>query len=236
MIITLKTLKQQTFKIEVEENESVRSFKEKIEAHKGNEFPANCQKLIYAGKILSDDQKIGEYDIDEKKFVVIMVTKPQAFPEESSEGSSATQGTAKAANQTPSKPETTKESSETPAEAKSSTSTGETEAKPKSEKPAEDSSVTSVNVESLDISAAESTLVLGEDYEKMVSQIVEMGYERDDVERALRASFNNPDRAVEYLITGVLPPENEPQADSPPVGSIQSSNTIPVPSGNEGKY
>ncbi|GFS76892.1 UV excision repair protein RAD23 homolog A [Nephila pilipes] len=232
MFITLKTLKQQTFKIEVEETESVRMFKEKIEAHKGNEYPANCQKLIYAGKILSDDTKIGEYDIDEKKFVVIMVTKPQSSQEESSENTTS-QAQTKATNQLPSKPETTKESTETPAEVKSNTSTAETEAKPKSEKPAEDNSVTSVNVESLDISAAESTLVLGEDYEKMVSQITEMGYERDDVERALRASFNNPDRAVEYLITGVLPPENEPQAETPSVGNVQSSNTIPVPSGND---
>ncbi|GFQ94106.1 UV excision repair protein RAD23 homolog A [Trichonephila clavata] len=231
MIITLKTLKQQTFKIEVEETESVRTFKEKIEAHKGNEFPANCQKLIYAGKILSDDTKIGEYDIDEKKFVVIMVTKPQTSQEESSE-SSASQAQTKAVNQMPSKPETSKESTETSAEVKPNTS-AETESKPKSEKPAEDSSVTSVNVESLDISAAESTLVLGEDYEKMVSQITEMGYERYDVERALRASFNNPDRAVEYLITGVLPPENEPQAEPSAVGAVQSTNAIPVPTGSD---
>lgn len=57
----------------------VRALKEKIEAEKGSEaFPVAGQKLIYAGKILSDDVPIREYRIDEKNFVVVMVTKVTA--------------------------------------------------------------------------------------------------------------------------------------------------------------
>lgn len=54
----------------------VKALKEKIEAERGKDnFPVSGQKLIYAGKILQDDTPIKDYKIDEKNFVVVMVSK-----------------------------------------------------------------------------------------------------------------------------------------------------------------
>lgn len=40
----------------------------------------------------------------------------------------------------------------------------------------------------------------GADYESAILNMMEMGFEREEVVRAMRASFNSPDRAVDYLM------------------------------------
>jgi UV excision repair protein RAD23 len=49
---------------------------------------------------------------------------------------------------------------------------------------------------------AASNLLSGSNLDTTINQLMEMGggsWDRDKVQRALRAAYNNPERAVEYL-------------------------------------
>lgn len=41
----------------------------------------------------------------------------------------------------------------------------------------------------------------GEALQQAINGMVEMGFDKDQAIKAMRASFNNPDRAVEYLMS-----------------------------------
>uniref|UniRef100_A0A3B1IW68 UV excision repair protein RAD23 n=1 Tax=Astyanax mexicanus TaxID=7994 RepID=A0A3B1IW68_ASTMX len=208
MQITLKTLQQQTFKIDIDAEETVKALKEKIENEKGKEsFPVAGQKLIYAGKILNDDTALKEYKIDEKNFVVVMVAKPKAAPAAAQPSAAATTtSTASSSTTTPT----------TPSAASATPSATPAESAPKEDKPAEEKPPSTAAPASTPARYKHLThltmclslilscflfAVTGQSYENMVTEIMLMGYEREQVVAALRASFNNPDRAVEYLLT-----------------------------------
>lgn len=214
MKITLKNLQQQTFIVEIEANKTVKQLKQKIEEDKGKEYPSENQRLIYAGKILSDDSLLSEYNIDEKKFIVVMVTKPKP-PEKVESGD----GNLDSKSTVPATPATATPQSGSTAAQPAATDTS-TPAQPAAA-PANISNV------------AESTLLMGEEYENMVKNIMDMGYPRDQVEQALRASYNNPDRAVEYLITGIpsIPDDQDAvgeTADMSGVDERQSDSDDPL--------
>ncbi|XP_014217305.1 UV excision repair protein RAD23 homolog B isoform X2 [Copidosoma floridanum] len=204
MIVTLKNLQQQTFTIEIESSQTVKELKDKIETQKG--FPALYQKLIYAGKILVDEQPLSEYNIDEKKFIVVMVSKPKATSEASSSVDKSAESESKD-KEPKSSPEvatttpTTTPSTPTVAAAVStppSTPATQTSAPTR---PTE-SNLSTDTATTGGFAQAESVLLVGEEYNDMVKRIMDIGYGREQVEQALRESHNNPDRAVEYLLGG----------------------------------
>jgi UV excision repair protein RAD23 len=84
-----------------------------------------------------------------------------------------------------------------------------------------------VSTEADSYGQAASNLVAGTNLEATIQSILEMGggtWDRDIVLRALRAAFNNPERAVEYLYSGI--PE-QMEAPAPPVGSQPAQASVP---------
>merc|ERR1719487_2808650 len=56
-------------------------------------------------------------------------------------------------------------------------------------------------------------IVTGEQYQQIVQQYLEMGFTQDVIENAMRAAFNNPERALDYIMNGI--PEDVSQQPAP---------------------
>jgi len=225
MRVTIKNLQQQTFIVDIEANKTVFNLKEEIEKLKGCDYQIERQKLIYAGVILEDDKELTSYNIDEKKFVVVMVKREVGNLNVKSDKTSPTVQSdikdEKSKEEEPKEPakvevksaEDVKTTKETEISASAQTSSTTT--------PVDNQPSSSIDYRT----QAESHLSVGQEYADTVNSIVEMGYSRDMVERAMMASFNNPERAVEYLISGIpeteggLEPNIIPESNSP-------SNTV----------
>ncbi|KNC97430.1 UV excision repair protein Rad23 [Spizellomyces punctatus DAOM BR117] len=206
MKLTIKTLAQKSFHIEAEPTDKISEVKKRIEESQG--FEVSQQKLIYSGKILEDSKTVEECKIEEKGFLVVMTGKPKAAaPSTPAPAAAPAAPSAPIASTAPTVPSTP--ATPTPASAASDTTT------------------TAVPVEGGSFDA--STLATGSAYGSAVQNLVEMGFERDQVVRAMRAAFNNPDRAAEYLMTGIPEHVTRDLAPQPPAPSAGAAPAVPAP-------
>ncbi|KAF9701891.1 hypothetical protein EKO04_000179 [Ascochyta lentis] len=222
MKITFKDLKQNKFVIEAEPSETIGELKAKIQSDKGWEVPQ--QKLIYSGKILQDANTIESYSIEEKGFIVCMVSKPKQ-PAASASKAPSTPAKPAAPAQTPAAP------AAPAAPAPSSSTTQNVPATP-SPAPAQQSERFN----------DPSALTMGGERDAAIANMESMGFARADIDRAMRAAFFNPDRAVEYLLTGIPESALQEQAQqqsqaraptSPPPATGGNTGATPAASGGD---
>lgn len=188
MKLTVKTLKGSHFEIRVQPNDTVMAVKKNIEDVQGKDnYPCGQQLLIHNGKVLKDETTLAENKVSEDGFLVVMLSKSKTL---SAGGTSSAQPTS---NLTPNPaPSTT--TAATPPEA---------QIVPKGET---DSNARSSNATTDTYDQAASNLVAGNTLEQTIQQILDIGggsWDRDTVMRALRAAYNNPERAIDYLYSGI---------------------------------
>ncbi|KFB36802.1 AGAP000733-PA-like protein [Anopheles sinensis] len=219
MKITLKTLKQETFVVEVDmEKETVLALKEKLCAESGNAYPVERQRLIYLGKIMEDEQLLSQYNVDDKKFIVVMNKKPTPAASETAKAAAApgsTSASAAAKDSTPGKDGKTDEPSATAAASQSNPSTSSPAAAgtaTEQQKPTDDTKRAETTGPAADDSAdmqanirritGKYMLLTGMGKNgKYISNMGSMGYSEQSARMALEICANYPDRAVEYLLS-----------------------------------
>lgn len=169
MKLSIRTLDQKTISLELEdETQNVLQLKQRLVQLPEISQPVESVQLIYAGRIMQDDQLLSHYNIMENKFIVLMSKRNQV----------------------------------------------EVKAK---EEPEQQKN----KAEPLPIAVEPQAPSIAPDEER-VRDLMSMGYEEQEVRAALRASFNHPERAIEYLITGI-----------PPAATTSLAAPVTAPAGNE---
>merc|ERR1711977_536196 len=212
MKLTFKDLKQQKFVIEAEPSELISDVKEKIAKEKG--WETSNQKLIYSGKILQDAHTVESYNIEEKGFIVCMVSKPKAAPASAASSSKAPPSTPAppVAASTPAPPQA-------PAQ-----STSSTPAIPATPSPA-GSGAAPAAIPSTP-GGATSGISMGAERASQIAEMESMGFERSQIDAAMRAAFYNSERAIEYLLNGI--PENLQQEQRAPAPAAAQGEAAPA--------
>lgn len=183
MKLTVKTLKGSHFDIRVQPSDTVMAVKKNIEEAQGKDsYPCGQQLLIHNGKVLKDESTLAENHVSEDGFLVVMLSKSKTV---GSGGTSCGQPSSTGG-------------------APPSKATPPSEPAPNSVTPASGAATASAISDTY--SQAASNLVGGSNLEEIIQQIMDVGggnWDKETVTRALRAAYNNPERAIDYLYSGI---------------------------------
>ncbi|KAK1276331.1 putative DNA repair protein RAD23-1 [Acorus gramineus] len=224
MKLTVKTLKGNNFQIQVQSTDTIMAVKKNIEeTTKGKDnYPCGQQLLIHNGKVLKDETTLEENKIEDNGFVVVMLSKSKASG--TSGASSAQPSTASVAPRSTSQeaPSVTPSTASVAPLSERQAAESTVSIAPPPERPATEAPVgtapAATEVSANSYGQAASNLVAGTNLDPMIQQLIDMGsgnWDRDLVVRALRAAYNNPERAVEYLYSGIPASADIPVARIP---------------------
>ncbi|XP_057508756.1 ubiquitin receptor RAD23c-like isoform X1 [Actinidia eriantha] len=223
MRIFVKTLKGTHFEIEVKPEDTVADVKQNIESVKGADvYPAPQLMLIHQGKVLKDGTTLEENKVAENSSVVIMLTKNK---------SSSGEGSATSTAPTAETPQTNSPPSTTATQAPAVTSSPPASV-PSPAPVAAPVSLVTAGSESDVYGQAASNLVAGSNLEGAIQQILDMGggtWDRETVVRALRAAYNNPERAVDYLYSGIPEQAEVPAVARAPASGLAANSPVQPP-------
>ncbi|CAG8981778.1 hypothetical protein HYALB_00004720 [Hymenoscyphus albidus] len=222
MKLTFKDLKQHKFEIEADPSELIGDVKAKIAKEKG--WEASTLKLIYSGKILQDTNTVESYKIEEKGFTVCMITKPKPVPVAAASPAKAPSTPAPAVASTPAPPAAPI--------AQPNLSGGN--AIPATPSPA--GSGANAASQATPSAASSGGLAMGAERAAQIAEMESMGFERSQIDLAMRAAFYNSERAIEYLLTGIpesAQPEQRPAAPAPGAQSPPAAAAAAVAQGDD---
>ena len=203
MRLNVQTMKNVKYAVEVNETDTVLDVKKALQQQHQLGEPDE-QKLIHVGKILKDDQTLEAAKVKNNDLIVIMVSKKKTVaPKPADSAAAATPAPAAASPPATAASSATSATSAASALAASAT-TASSAPIPSSAPLASSTPATAASTAPASSAAsATSALLTGAAYEEAVTNLMSFGFPHDQVVRALRAAFNNADRAAEYLFSGI---------------------------------